>query len=174
MKRVHVAAAVIRGADGRVLIAKRPQDKHQGGLWEFPGGKVEEGEAVERALARELEEELGIRVEAARPLIQVQHDYPDKQVLLDVWEVSSFTGEPHGFRPPGDGQRCRVPCAISGFRPRRYGDACGRRDRERASSGCRAPRRACPENQPGNRVDFPASERISGLFRCSITKEILE
>mgnify|MGYP002714153243 CR=1 FL=1 len=96
MKRVHVAAAVIRGADGRVLIAKRPQDKHQGGLWEFPGGKVEEGEAVERALARELEEELGIRVEAARPLIQVHHDYPDKQVLLDVWEVSSFTGEPHG------------------------------------------------------------------------------
>lgn len=96
MKRVHVAAAVIRGVDGRVLIAKRPQDKHQGGLWEFPGGKVEEGEAVERALARELEEELGIRVEAARPLIQVHHDYPDKQVLLDVWEVSAFSGEPHG------------------------------------------------------------------------------
>ena len=64
--------------------------------------------------------------------------------------------------------------AISGFRPVRYGDACGRRGRERASSGCRAPRRARPENQPGNRVDFPASERISGLFRCSITKEILE
>lgn len=96
MKRIHVAAAVIRGADGRVLIAKRPQDKHQGGLWEFPGGKVEEGEAVELALARELEEELGIRVGAARPLIQVHHDYPDKQVLLDVWEVSAFTGEPHG------------------------------------------------------------------------------
>lgn len=96
MKRVHVAAAVIRGADGRVLIAKRAADQHQGGLWEFPGGKVEEGEAVQAALARELEEELGIRVSAARPLIQVQHDYPDKQVLLDVWEVSAFTGEPHG------------------------------------------------------------------------------
>ncbi|MEK1904322.1 MAG: Nudix family hydrolase [Pseudomonas sp.] len=96
MKRVHVAAAVIRGADGRVLIAKRADNQHQGGLWEFPGGKVEEGEAVQAALARELEEELGIHVSAARPLIQVQHDYPDKQVLLDVWEVSSFTGEPHG------------------------------------------------------------------------------
>ncbi|UUY08755.1 Nudix family hydrolase [Pseudomonas sp. J452] len=96
MKRVHVAAAVIRGADGRVLIAKRAADQHQGGLWEFPGGKVEEGEAVEAALSRELQEELGIRVEAARPLIQVQHDYPDKQVLLDVWEVAAFTGEPHG------------------------------------------------------------------------------
>lgn len=96
MKRVHVAAAVIRGADARVLIAKRAADQHQGGLWEFPGGKVEEGEAVEAALSRELQEELGIRVDAARPLIQVQHDYPDKQVLLDVWEVSVFTGEPHG------------------------------------------------------------------------------
>lgn len=96
MKRVHVAAAVIRGADGRVLIARRPDDKHQGGLWEFPGGKVEEGEAVQAALSRELEEELGIRVSAARPLIQVHHDYPDKQVLLDVWEVTAFDGEPHG------------------------------------------------------------------------------
>lgn len=96
MKRIHVAAAVIRGEDGRILIARRADDQHQGGLWEFPGGKVEAGEAVERALARELEEELGIRPTAARPLIQVRHDYPDKQVLLDVWEVSAFTGEPHG------------------------------------------------------------------------------
>ncbi len=96
MKRVHVAAAVIRGADGRVLIAKRPLDKHQGGLWEFPGGKVEPGETVEVALARELLEELGIVVMHARPLIQVRHDYPDKHVLLDVWEVSAFSGEPHG------------------------------------------------------------------------------
>src|SRR5690606_8598334 len=53
-------------------------------------------EPVERALARELEEELGIAVSAARPLIQVRHDYPDKQVLLDVWEVTAFAGEPHG------------------------------------------------------------------------------
>ncbi|MCE5983418.1 Nudix family hydrolase [Pseudomonas wadenswilerensis] len=96
MKRVHVAAAVIRGTDGRILIARRADSQHQGGLWEFPGGKVEDGEAVERALARELHEELGIVVTAARPLIKVKHDYPDKQVLLDVWEVNGFTGEPHG------------------------------------------------------------------------------
>ena len=96
MKRVHVAAAVIRGDDGRILIAKRPDDKHQGGFWEFPGGKVEEGEAVLAALSRELHEELGITVEVARPLIQVRHDYSDKHVLLDVWEVSRFAGEPHG------------------------------------------------------------------------------
>lgn len=96
MRRVHVAAAVIRRDDGRVLIAKRSMDKHQGGLWEFPGGKVETGEAVQVALARELLEELGIVVNQARPLIQVRHDYPDKQVLLDVWAVFGFTGEAHG------------------------------------------------------------------------------
>ncbi len=96
MKRVQVAAAVIRGVDGRVLLARRPEDKHQGGLWEFPGGKVEEGEPVLAALHRELAEELGIQVIAARPLIQVQHDYADKHVLLDVWEVAAFSGEPHG------------------------------------------------------------------------------
>ena len=96
MKRIHVAAAVIRGADGRILIARRGESQHQGGLWEFPGGKVEDGEAVESALARELREELGIEVTAARPLIKIKHDYPDKQILLDVWDVSAFTGEPHG------------------------------------------------------------------------------
>ena len=96
MKRVHVAAAVIRGADNRILIARRGDTQHQGGLWEFPGGKVEADETVQTALARELREELGIEVSQARPLIKVQHDYADKQVLLDVWEVSAFTGEAHG------------------------------------------------------------------------------
>jgi 8-oxo-dGTP pyrophosphatase MutT (NUDIX family) len=62
-----VAAAVIRDASGKILIARRADTQHQGGLWEFPGGKVEPGEAVEAALARELQEELGIVVTAARP-----------------------------------------------------------------------------------------------------------
>ncbi len=96
MKRVHVAAAVIRDNSGKILIARRADTQHQGGLWEFPGGKVEGDESVETALARELHEELGIVVTAARPLIKVHHDYPDKHVLLDVWEVSAFTGDPHG------------------------------------------------------------------------------
>jgi 8-oxo-dGTP diphosphatase len=95
MKRILVAAAVIR-REGKILIAQRPQDKHQGGLWEFPGGKVEEGEPVQQALVRELEEELGITATSARPLIRITHDYPDKSVCLDVWEVSAFTGEAHG------------------------------------------------------------------------------
>jgi len=95
MKRILVAAAVIRRA-GKILIAQRPLDKHQGGLWEFPGGKVEEGEPVQQALVRELEEELGITATAVRSLIRITHDYPDKSVCLDVWEVLEFVGEPHG------------------------------------------------------------------------------
>lgn len=94
-KRIRVAAGVIRRGN-EVLIAQRPSDKHQGGLWEFPGGKVESGEAVQAALVRELNEELGITATAMRPLIQVSHDYPDKQICLDVWEVSAFQGEPEG------------------------------------------------------------------------------
>ncbi|MBK5012240.1 Nudix family hydrolase [Pseudomonas sp. S60] len=96
MKRIHVVAAVVRGLDGRILIARRADTQHQGGLWEFPGGKVEAGESVEAALARELNEELGIRVTRSRPLIKVSHDYPDKHVLLEVREVDAFEGEPHG------------------------------------------------------------------------------
>ncbi|WP_312379796.1 Nudix family hydrolase [Pseudomonas oryzihabitans] len=96
MTRLHVVAAVIRDPQGRILIAQRPAHKHQGGLWEFPGGKVEAGEAPAAALARELAEELGIQVTTARPLLQVRHDYPDQAVLLDVWQVDAFTGDAHG------------------------------------------------------------------------------
>ena len=93
---VHVAAAAIMDARGRVLITHRPAHVHQGGLWEFPGGKVEAGESVFEALARELNEELGIDVQQARPLIRVSHNYPDKSVLLDVWRVDAYSGEAHG------------------------------------------------------------------------------
>ncbi|MEZ5530251.1 MAG: 8-oxo-dGTP diphosphatase MutT [Porticoccaceae bacterium] len=96
MKVVHVAAAVILGTDGSILIARRPDHIHKGGLWEFPGGKVEDGETVSDALARELDEELAIQVLAAEPLLEVRHDYPDKSVLLDVWCVSEYRGEPRG------------------------------------------------------------------------------
>lgn len=93
---VHVAVAAIVDAQGRVLIAKRPDHVHQGGFWEFPGGKVEEGESLQAALCRELEEELGIQAKAFQPLIQISHDYGDKHVLLDVCKVTAFDGEPHG------------------------------------------------------------------------------
>lgn len=95
MKRILVVAAVIR-REGRILIAQRPHDKHMGGLWEFPGGKVEPGEPAAVALVRELDEELGIIATGFRPLIRITHDYPDKAVCLEVWEVAAFSGEPHG------------------------------------------------------------------------------
>lgn len=95
MKRIHVMAAVIeRGND--ILIARRPDHVHQGGKWEFPGGKLEAGEAPFAGLVREIHEELGITVSEAQPLIRISHDYPDKQVLLDVWRVREFSGEPVG------------------------------------------------------------------------------
>ena len=95
-KVLHVVAAAIFNKQGDLLIAQRPPDKHMGGLWEFPGGKVEAGEAVTDALCRELDEELGIRPLSWEPLISIEHAYPEKTVLLDVWIVRDFHGEAHG------------------------------------------------------------------------------
>lgn len=95
-REIHVVAGVILDNQGRVLIARRADKAHQGGLWEFPGGKLEAGETPQQALARELFEELGIRVLQSRPQIRVRHDYGDKQVFLDVWRVERFEGEAFG------------------------------------------------------------------------------
>ena len=95
-KLVHVAVGVIINTDGKILIAKRPLSAHQGGLWEFPGGKVDDGETIQQALVRELREELAVNVQASEPLIQIRHHYPDKSVLLDVHRVTAFSGEPCG------------------------------------------------------------------------------
>lgn len=89
---VHVAAAAIVNNNNEVLISQRAHDVHQGGLWEFPGGKIEAGESVQQALLRELHEEIDIQVDSCRPLIKVKHEYADKTVLLDVWKVNSYTG----------------------------------------------------------------------------------
>ena len=94
--RIHVVAGALLDASGRVLVARRPGGTHLAGRWEFPGGKLMPGESREAGLARELAEELGIRVLSAHPLIRVEHAYPDRDVVLDVWRVGSFTGEPHG------------------------------------------------------------------------------
>ncbi|MGE0859687.1 MAG: 8-oxo-dGTP diphosphatase MutT, partial [Gammaproteobacteria bacterium] len=93
---LRVAAAAIRREDGAVLLALRPRHANQGGKWEFPGGKLEPRESAVAGLARELDEELGIAIEAATPLITVRHDYPDRRIELLVFEVRAWRGEPHG------------------------------------------------------------------------------
>jgi mutator protein MutT len=95
---IHVVAGVVIDAADRVLIAQRPSGKHMAGGWEFPGGKLEPGEERLAGLARELREELGITlIGNPRPLIRVRHDYPSREVLLDVWVVKRFSGEPRGL-----------------------------------------------------------------------------
>jgi mutator protein MutT len=100
----HVVAAALIDAQGRVLIAQRPKGKHLAGGWEFPGGKLEPGEDRRSGLARELREELGITLIApARPLIRVRHSYEFGEVLIDMWVVKRYSGEPSGL----DGQALR-------------------------------------------------------------------
>ncbi|TLZ37802.1 MAG: (deoxy)nucleoside triphosphate pyrophosphohydrolase, partial [Gammaproteobacteria bacterium] len=79
-----VVAAALYDASGRVLIAQRPPGKHLPGRWEFPGGKVADGEDELAALARELREELGVEVTAARPLMRLEHSYGDRDVELSL------------------------------------------------------------------------------------------
>lgn len=91
--RLAVVAGVIYnpGRD-RILIARRPDHLHLGGLWEFPGGKLQAGESPRAALTRELWEELAITVIDCAPLMTISHDYADKTVSLEVWEVGEFRG----------------------------------------------------------------------------------
>ncbi len=111
---LHVAAAVISNHLGEILITKRLDHLHQGGKWEFPGGKLEAGETPQAALQRELEEELGIVAVIDEPVIQVRHDYPEKSVLLDVWQVRQFEGHPEGK----EGQEFRwvAPSGLAQYR----------------------------------------------------------
>lgn len=91
---IDVAAAVIQRPDGRFLLAQRPAGKVYAGYWEFPGGKIEPGEPSERALARELHEELGIDVRAAYPWIRREYVYPHGHVRLHFFRVVAWSGEP--------------------------------------------------------------------------------
>jgi 8-oxo-dGTP diphosphatase len=94
-----VAACVLLDGEGRILIAKRPPGRSLAGLWEFPGGKVEQGESPEHALVRELAEELGIEIEPAdlALLIFASHAYPDFHLLMPLYLCKSWRGEatPH-------------------------------------------------------------------------------
>lgn len=93
---VDVIAGVITDAAGRILLARRTEGRDLAGFWEFPGGKREPGETPEAALARELQEELGIQVDVGEPLIAVPQAYPHKRLRLDVRHVRGWRGTPRG------------------------------------------------------------------------------
>ena len=97
---VHVVAGALFDSSGRVLIAQRPAGKHMAGGWEFPGGKLEPGEDRFEGLRRELREELGIRMLKATPLISYEHRYTERTVLLDLWVVDAYDGEPQPLDAP--------------------------------------------------------------------------
>ena len=97
---IIVTAAVIRDDAGRVLLARRPADRHMGGLWEFPGGKVHDGESPAAGLARELAEELGVVARIGEPITFAVHEEPDLTILLLFYEATLTDGRPR----PLDGQ----------------------------------------------------------------------
>lgn len=101
-KVVLVSAVALFDAEGRVLLAKRPEGKSMAGLWEFPGGKIEQGEAPETALMRELDEELAIKVNQSslKPLNFVSFDYTDFHLLMVLYGCREWSGKPY----PNEGQ----------------------------------------------------------------------
>lgn len=95
-KSLHIAVGVLTNSAGEVLIAQRQAGQAGAGEWEFPGGKRHPGESVRQALARELDEELGVTVRQCTPLIRIRHTYPDRSVLLDTWWVDDYACVPRG------------------------------------------------------------------------------
>ncbi len=93
----HVAVGILINKEKQVLISQRPAHKHMGNKWEFPGGKVEDGENSQEALCREMREELGIIVEATELLTDVIYDYGSKKVILDVYNILKWSGEAQGM-----------------------------------------------------------------------------
>lgn len=94
--RINVAVGIVRNQQGQFLVARRHNHQHQGGLWEFPGGKIEANELAEQGLARELYEEVGVTVRQAQAWQEIIHDYVDKQVRLKIFLVTQFEGVAQG------------------------------------------------------------------------------
>lgn len=110
-ERLNVVAGILRDPAGRILITERIGDSPFAGLWEFPGGKIRNGETPAAALVRELEEELGIATGSSEPFMMLTHDYADRSVALEFLLVTSWRGEPRGLE--GQAIAWRLPASIS-------------------------------------------------------------
>jgi len=93
VEKLNVVAAIIRRA-GKILITQRFDKAHLGGMWEFPGGKVEAGETLEAALQREIQEELGLKIRVDDEYLHTEHDYPTKSIRLHFFNCTILEGEP--------------------------------------------------------------------------------
>ena len=93
MPRIQVAVGIVFDQQNRVLVGQRTVADQYFEKWEFPGGKLEAGESATAALAREFKEEVGIEVLSIEYLMQVEHDYPDRQVSLTVYTISEYQGQ---------------------------------------------------------------------------------
>ena len=107
MNQLHVAAGILRDSSGRILITERLCDGPFDGLWEFPGGKIADGETSIQALIRELAEELGIEVAKSQPFMELHHEYPDRIVDIEFFVVTNWSGTPAGLE--GQGLRWVLP-----------------------------------------------------------------
>jgi len=103
MQHFHVAAGILRNTGGQVLITERIETGPYCDLWEFPGGKIHAGESALGALKRELLEEIGIEATAIEPFMNLTHEYPDRTVELEFFDVTEWSGEPAGL----EGQQIR-------------------------------------------------------------------
>ena len=93
--RIRVVVGILYNSDkDKVLITKRTSGKFLAGYWEFPGGKVKNNEDSFSALSREFDEELGVTIKTASRLVEINHDYPEEKVLLDVWKIHDWDGVP--------------------------------------------------------------------------------
>jgi 8-oxo-dGTP diphosphatase len=166
---IHVVAGVVIDAAQRMLIAQRSAATHLAGGWEFPGGKLEAGEDRVAGLARELREEIGIDIRAwrPRPLMRVRHAYPTREILLDVWVVRRYSGEPRGL----EGQPLRW-CSFDELAAAELLPA-----DEPIVAALRLPERltqmATPDYRIGNSISPPSADpRLMGVLCASAAQAV--